>query len=214
MKLPIFHSISFCGLMRVGLGLFALGVTAAVAYQAGKEKAEKQAAIELDSIRHYHNIIDGGLQYFGDDDDYEPEEPPKPDLSRGRPRDRSENIDYHGISTKPIPAPQIDPDPPHVRILTRDEFYTEDKTYENQTVIYYTVDGVAVDPWDDPLEDHLNVLGSVFVTKFDEDGIAWVRNEFLNTDYEISKTDLSFAQTVLGIEEDDSDVPHKLRNGA
>lgn len=91
-------------------------------------------------------------------------------------------------------------------IIDQDSFMANDPDYAQDTVTYYqTEDGyVVVDQRDIVIDNVKDVLGTDFSTRFGEgssdENTVHVRNEKLNMDFEIVRSERSYEQDVLGVD--------------
>lgn len=89
-------------------------------------------------------------------------------------------------------------------IITRTEYYEDydDDTAGNQKVgiTYYEGDGVLADDKDVPIRDSAAIVGTNFIAGFgsaDDPDIVYVRNNRVQIDFEIVKSEEGYAQHVL-----------------
>lgn len=108
-----------------------------------------------------------------------------------------------------------DPDVPY--IITQDEFMANETGYEQATVTYYTTGGVVADHRDDVIDNADVVLGDRFASNFGTDSsdpnIVHIRNEKLQMEFEVVKSDRSYEQDVLGQDPTESSDPRVRRQG-
>lgn len=102
-------------------------------------------------------------------------------------------------------------DPKVPYIITQDEFMANETGYEQATLTYYATGGVVTDDRDDKFEDSDTILGDGFAANFGKDSsdenVVHVRNESLQMEFELVRSDLSYEEAVLGIDPDEA--PHK-----
>lgn len=88
-------------------------------------------------------------------------------------------------------------------IITHDEYYEAAKDYDNHSLTYYQVDGVLCDEHDKPIENADEIVGEDHLVRFGsgskDKNIVFVRNDVLETDYEIVRSRGSFLEEVLGM---------------
>ncbi len=84
---------------------------------------------------------------------------------------------------------------PRPRVIPPDEFGEED--YAVVSLSYYA-DGIIADDWDKIVEDVASTVGEDFVNHFGEyeDDSVFVRNDELETDYEILRDTRNFSDVV------------------
>ena len=75
--------------------------------------------------------------------------------------------------------------------ISADE-YGEIDDYDLVSLNYYS-DGVLTDDWDNEIGDAKSLVGSSFMNNFDDNGIAYVRNDENETYYEIVRDDNPFS---------------------
>lgn len=100
-----------------------------------------------------------------------------------------------------------DPDIPY--IITEHEFRDNDPDHDQISLTYFEEDDVLADDQDGVIEDSDNIVGDDNLTRFGtgagDHNILFVRNERLSSDFEIAKSNGSYAREVLGfIEHADS----------
>lgn len=98
---------------------------------------------------------------------------------------------------------QRSPDEPYV--ITHDEFMQNENGWENQSLTYYNGDDVLVDDQQMPIPDIEGVVDSANLSKFGhgsrDPNVVYVRNERLETDFEITARAGSFGEEVAGVNE-------------
>lgn len=99
-------------------------------------------------------------------------------------------------------VPNRDPDHPYV--ITYDEFNEEEQDFEKISLTFYEGDGVLADDKDSPVPDEDSIVGDENLSKFGygskDHNIVYVRNEHLESDFEILRTAEDFASAVLGFQ--------------
>lgn len=94
------------------------------------------------------------------------------------------------------------PDEPYV--ITHDEFMENENGWEQNTLTYYNGDDVLTDEKDVPVPDIEAVVGSESLTKFGygsrDKNVVYVRNEKLESDYEITLSMGEYAKEVAGFQ--------------
>ena len=103
------------------------------------------------------------------------------------------------------------PDRPYV--IHRDEFWNEEKGYDQSTLNYYAGDDIMTDSDDTPIYNYQNTVGELlFGHGSGENNVFFVRNEKLKSEYEIIRDMDSFSSVVLGMDLDGrSDLKHSTR---
>lgn len=93
-------------------------------------------------------------------------------------------------------------------IITHDEFYANEEDYEQSSLTYYEMDDTLCDEADKPIENTDTIVGDDHLVRFGagskDPKIVFVRNERLETDYEIVKSTGSYLEEVLGMPEEKS----------
>lgn len=94
-------------------------------------------------------------------------------------------------------------DPLQPYIISEDEFMQNDPDHTQVQVTYYQGDDILADAADDPIPDVNGTVGEDNLTRFghgsDNANMVFVRNEVLNTDFEIERSFGNFAEEVHGI---------------
>lgn len=103
------------------------------------------------------------------------------------------------------------PDRPYV--IHRDEFWNEEKGYDQSTLNYYAGDDIMTDSDDTPIYNYQNTVGELLFGHGSGDkNVFFVRNEKLKSEYEIIRDMDSFSSVVLGMDLDGrSDLKHSTR---
>lgn len=95
------------------------------------------------------------------------------------------------------------PDEPY--IITHDEYFEGEKDYDTVTLTYFVVDDTLVDERDKPVDDSDATVGDGNLVRFGagskDNNIVYVRNERLETDFEIVRSKGSYLEEVLGMPE-------------
>lgn len=104
------------------------------------------------------------------------------------------------------------PDKPY--IVSQEAFMQNDDGFDQSTLTYYVLDEVLTDVRDDVIDDVTNTVGDGFPENFgydsSDENVVHVRNERLRMDFEITRSEGSFAQEILGEDE----VPKGPRQSA
>jgi hypothetical protein len=94
------------------------------------------------------------------------------------------------------------PDEPY--IITHDEFMENENGFTQGTMTYYNGDDILTDDKDVPVPDIENIVGSEALTRFGygsrDRNVVYVRNEKLETDFEITLSQGEFAKEVAGFQ--------------
>lgn len=109
-----------------------------------------------------------------------------------------------------VPDPSIwaeDKENQRPYIIDHDEFMGGDSDYSQSTLTFFTEDGVLVDEKDMPVADNSRDLdkfvGEDNMMRFghgsNDPNIVYIRNDVLEAEYEVIKSDRSFSQDVLGL---------------
>lgn len=89
-------------------------------------------------------------------------------------------------------------------VITHDEFYENEKDYEQIHLAYFQGDDTLVDERDQPVPDEDASVGNDNLTKFGygskDENIVFVRNEVLEADFEITRSMGKYAEEVLGLD--------------
>lgn len=152
--------------------IFAVGaaIGSAVTWRLLKTKYEQLAKEEIESVKEvystrYCNDQDDEYEEIVDDDDVK-------DLADIISKNGySEESEVNELMNKPY-------------VISPDEY--DENDYETETLYYYP-DGVLTDVYDNIITDVDDIVGSESLTRFGEfeDDSVFVRNDDLETDYEI-----------------------------
>lgn len=102
-----------------------------------------------------------------------------------------------------------DPDRPY--IISVDEFMEHDQeidgiVYDKITITYFDEDHVLIDEREEVIPDIDKVIGDTFMTKFGhkskDKNVVYVRNERLESDFEVLLDKMSYSESVLGFHKD------------
>jgi hypothetical protein len=120
-----------------------------------------------------------------------------------------EHTEYENMSR----PSKNDPEAPYV--ISYEEFAEEMNNFEKLTLNYYEDDDVLTDEEDGVVTDVIGVVGDDALTSFgdrsEDPEVVYVRNEKLETDYEVIRLSKSFAKDVLGYDPDDGVIQHPRR---
>lgn len=92
-----------------------------------------------------------------------------------------------------------DPEKPY--LISQDEFLANEAGYIQSTLTYYEADKVLADEKDDIIDDKPGTVGKEFADAFghkNHPNEVYVRNEKIQMDFEITRSERSFAEDVLG----------------
>lgn len=102
-------------------------------------------------------------------------------------------------------------------IITHDEYFAAEKDYDTSSLTYYEQDDTLADEQDKPIREVDEIIGTDHLVRFGtasgDRNIVYVRNDRLETDYEVIKTGGSYVEEVLGmLENDEPHLKHSNRN--
>lgn len=107
----------------------------------------------------------------------------------------------------------------HPYVITHDEFFTNETDYIQTSLTYYEEDDVLTETEDDSvIDDTERTVGNDNLLKFGhgskDNNVVYVRNDVMETDFEILRSKGNYAREVLGfIEHSDSrSRPRKFRS--
>jgi hypothetical protein len=101
------------------------------------------------------------------------------------------------------PSPDVDRIRPRPFVISFGEFEGEKYDYRKISVTWYAGDGVLADDQDQPVRDFESVIGSDFQIEFGKDtgnqgpDMVFVRNDRLQSDFEITRDERSYTEVVL-----------------
>jgi hypothetical protein len=99
------------------------------------------------------------------------------------------------------------------RLITQEEFMTNELGHEQAALTYYEKSDQLCGEADDPIDNEELVVGLQYKTKFgwesSDEHTVHVRNEGLHMDFEVTRSEGSFEEEVLGETPDQSVPPHK-----
>ncbi len=108
-----------------------------------------------------------------------------------------------------------DPDEPYV--ITHDEFMENENGWSQATLTYYNGDDVLTDDKDIPIPDIEALVDSENLTKFGygsrDRNVVYVRNEKIETDFEITLSQGEFSKEVAGFSELQHSAPIRRFRG-
>lgn len=86
-------------------------------------------------------------------------------------------------------------------ILHKEEFYANEKNFQQVSLTYYALDGELVDQDGVPVYNYSSVTGELnFGHGSGQDNVVYIRNEELKSEYEVTKLEESYELEVLGME--------------
>jgi hypothetical protein len=110
--------------------------------------------------------------------------------------------------------PDADPENPY--IITADEYMEGELGYEQTTLSYFKGDDVLVDTREVPIEDTDATVGDDNLTKFGlgsrDKNVLYVRNQRIETDFEIVQSAGEYAEEVLGLQHSDEPRVRRFRS--
>lgn len=112
------------------------------------------------------------------------------------PEDPEDNFNYEAeMRNRTEDAPYV---------ITNEEYFANEKEYEQVSVTYYEGDDVLVDAQEMPIDETDKTVGDYNLQRFGhgskDPNIVYVRNEVLETEFEIAKSTGSYADEVLGFQ--------------
>lgn len=101
-------------------------------------------------------------------------------------------------------------------IITFDEFYEDNPDYSKTSITFYKEDNTLLDDAEGIIPNHIDIVGpealEFFGWKSKDPLVVHVRNEKIETDFEITLDEGSYAETILGDMEDEYNrKKHKKR---
>lgn len=105
-----------------------------------------------------------------------------------------------------------DPEQPY--LISQDEFLENEPGFIQTTLTYFEKDNVLADEKDDIIDDVAGSVGKEFKDTFghkDHPNEVYVRNEKLQMDFEITRSERSFTEDVLGETEQGETPRQRLR---
>lgn len=119
--------------------------------------------------------------------------------------DRNIFLDGNPISDFDYAAEVAKRDPENPYVITHDEFMENENGWTQQSLTYFNGDDTLVDDQSMPIEDIEAIVDSENLTKFGhgsrDKNIVYVRNERLETDFEIALSMGEFSKEVAGLGE-------------
>lgn len=97
-------------------------------------------------------------------------------------------------------------------IITHDEYFSAERDYDNISYTYFEVDDTLVDEQDKPVEDVDGLIGEEHLARFGhgskDNNIVYVRNDKIQSDFEIIRSRGSYLEEVLGMPEEPNSLKH------
>lgn len=87
-------------------------------------------------------------------------------------------------------------------VISEEEFSDGMPHFDKVGLYFYSIDGVLCDDDESLIHNIDEVVGDDAIEDLDTDSVAYVRNERLAIDYEITRLNASYQQSVLGIIDD------------
>lgn len=180
--------------------IFAIGgaIGAAVAWKILKDKYERLANEEIESVREYY--ANRNTDKVDHDDAKSKTNEVKNDVSvtdHTTIREYAAKLAEGGYTdyTEPKPERKEADNLTKPYVITPEEF--GDSDYETISLTYYS-DGTLADEIDEPVEDVDAIVGSDSLTRFGEyeDDAVFVRNDSLKADYEILLDNRKYSDVV------------------
>lgn len=110
------------------------------------------------------------------------------------------------------------PDVPY--IITEEEFLQNDPSHAQSSLTYFEKDDILLDAVDQIIQDQDGIVGDDNLVRFGKGSkhpnIVFVRNERIETDFEIERSSGSYVEEVAGLRDDSEDAgrtPRKFRSG-
>lgn len=210
-------------LKTVGIGVLGAGVGFVIGYKIAEQRLIKSFDDRLNQqeemIKEYYTNV---KKPYATPEEAVADLIPK---KSSDPREPGHRVQYHKVETnekpleefeavvaeKPEPVVQnVFDDKPF--IIDQDSFMQNDPGHQQATLTYYEKSDQVTGERDEPIDNSDIVVGIDFKMKFGEGSsdpnVVHVRNNGLNMDFEIVRSDGSYEEEVLGIA-DDSVPPHK-----
>lgn len=203
---------------RLALALISAGVGAAIAWYVAKEKYHREAVEQVQEVKDYYkeraaiDILDSDdVEVEGDDPEVEVEEAEEEEVFPDS-EEYKKNLEVYGRSNIAADHPDDMPQTPYnkkftrpsgdpIYLIPREVFYSDEDNFEKETLTWYAGDDVMVDFYEEVMTDYQGTVGDSFQDAFVKNGPtrdAWVRNERLQVDYEITLHEGDYTEIVLG----------------
>lgn len=219
-------------IIKVAIGAGGLAVGGAAGYYVAVKRLEqKYAAVteaEIESVREMYKRRNKVAEYETVEqaaaklvqDETPPTAPIENNAQYEAVRKEYEQVlEEQGYKPEPItrnvfdtpepdPSELVDPDKPY-EITTA--IFMEDDMPDKVTLTYYSTDDVLVDEREQPITDVDELIGEDHLNLLDEkNNVVYVRNETINTDFEILLQIGAYSVLVLGNDEEHLE-PRKRR---
>jgi hypothetical protein len=93
-------------------------------------------------------------------------------------------------------------DPGYPYVISSDEFTANDNNFDQVQLTFYAGDGILADERDETVEMVPKLVGENFHTKFGqkagEDNVVYIRNEAIQTEFEIVRDERKYSEHVAG----------------
>lgn len=98
-------------------------------------------------------------------------------------------------------------------ILHKDEFFADERGFNQYTVTYYAGDNMLADQEESPVYNHDQILGELrFGHGSGANNVVYIRNERLRSEYEVLREEGHFAVEVLGLEIENDELARDLKH--
>lgn len=119
----------------------------------------------------------------------------------------TEEVEVRNIFDQPQPSiGQRDPEIPYK--ISTDEFMDDDLGFDKVTLTWFAGDNTLIDENEEPIPDVMRTVGEDNLLRFGEDSddndTVFVRNERINTDFEVVRDPQKYAVAVLGLFDEES----------
>lgn len=108
------------------------------------------------------------------------------------------------------------PDEPYV--ISFEEFNENEPQHEQVTITYFALDDTLADERQQPIDNTDYTVGDDNLTRFGhgsaDKNVVYVRNEKIDMDFEIIRSEGSYKKDVLGFDEDEKTLRHAQRRSA
>lgn len=222
-----------CGLSRkqhaaqlIALGVVAAAVGGVVAFHFGrkrmKSKYEAISKKEIEEAKEFYRTLHKKDEYDSPDKVVEDRHPELTVV-----RDAADAIRrYQGESptlSMTDELEDVDDDDLEIRageetpyIITQDEFLRADPGFEQQVLTYYVGDDTLADQSDNVIDLPDDVVGPDTLNRFGQGSsdarTVYVRNNKMNLDFEVVKSDGKYSHEVLGLQHSDDARFERMRN--
>lgn len=201
----------------IAAGLLGAGIGFVVGYKALEKKLEQAFDERLaDETKDMREVYQNLQQPYSS-----PEEAVRelivPEVAKDPRVQNGAKIAYDKVQ------PKVDiPEPPEVQNvfdrttpypIPQDEFMANETEYVQSSLTYYAASDQVCGEKDEPIDNSDLVVGTVFKEKFgwksSDENVVHIRNEDLQMEFEITRSEGSYEQEVLGQQPDTSVPPHR-----